>query len=132
MKRRDVMPPADLLKDLLELVRSAAREGVAEALQTQAPVAPKTVIPLINKKDLAHALGVSIASVDRLSRDGRIPWVPVGDVRRFDLEAVRQALRAQAPGPVKADGPPTPSSASACDDAPIPGVRLLSRNGGSR
>jgi hypothetical protein len=126
------MPPADPLKYLLELVRSAAREGVVEALQTQAPVAPKTVIPLINKKDLAHALSVSIASVDRLSRDGRIPWVPVGDVRRFDLEAVRQALRAQAPGPVKAEDPPPPSPASQFDEAPIPGVRLLSRNGGPK
>lgn len=128
------MPPADPLNDLLELVRTAARDGVVEALQTQGPAAPKAVTPLIDKKTLAHALSVSIASIDRLCRDDRIPYVVVGDVRRFDLEAVREALRASAPGPVKVERPaPTaPGATPRADEAPIPGVRLLSRNSGAR
>jgi excisionase family DNA binding protein len=128
------MPPADPLKDLLELVRTAARDGVAEALQTQGPAAPKTVAPLIDKKTLAHALSVSLATIDRLCRDERIPFVQVGDVRRFDLEAVRGKLPASAPGPLKVErpAPPAQSATARAEEAPIPGVRLLSRKSGSR
>jgi excisionase family DNA binding protein len=128
------MPPADPLKDLLELVRTAARDGVVEGLQAHAPAAPKAVTPLIDKKTVAHALSVSIATIDRLCRDERIPFVQVGDVRRFDLEAVREALWASAPGPVKVErpAPPAQSATARAEEAPIPGVRLLSRNGGSR
>jgi hypothetical protein len=128
------MPPADPLNDLLQLVRSAAREGVVEALQAQVPVAPRAVAPLVDKRMLAHALGVSIPSVDRLCRSQRIPYVLVGEVRRFDLEAVREALRASAPGPVKVErpSPPAPACAPCSEELPIPGVRLLSRHGGSR
>jgi hypothetical protein len=94
------------------------------------------VTPLVDKRMLAHALGVSIPSIDRLCRSQRIPYVLVGEVRRFDLEAVREALRASAPGPVKAERPsppaPAPAPARCSEEAPIPGVRLLSRQGGSR
>jgi hypothetical protein len=124
------MPLADPLKDLLELVRTAARDGVVEALQTRVASGPKPIAPLLDKRSLANALSVSIASIDRLCRDQRIPYVLVGDVRRFDLEAVCEALRTHAPGPVKADAPPAPSPpAMRLEDAPVPGVRLLSRNG---
>jgi excisionase family DNA binding protein len=127
------MPPANPLNDLLELVRSAAREGVVEALRAQGPVAPKAVTPLVDKRMLAHALGVSIPSIDRLCRSQRIPYVLVGELRRFDLEAVREALRASAPGPLKVEHSPAPPAAAPCsEEVPIPGVRLLSRHGGSR
>jgi len=128
------MPPADPLNDLLELVRSAAREGVVEGLRAQGPVAPRAVTPLVDKRMLAHALGVSIPSIDRLCRSQRIPYVLVGEVRRFDLEAVREALRASAPGPVNAErpSPPAPAPAPCSEEVPIPGVRLLSRHAGSR
>lgn len=106
------------------------RDGVVEALQTRVASGPKPIAPLLDKRSLANALSVSIASIDRLCRDQRIPYVLVGDVRRFDLEAVCEALRTHAPGPVKADAPPAPSPpAMRLEDAPVPGVRLLSRNG---
>jgi excisionase family DNA binding protein len=118
------MPPADPLKDLLELVRSAAREGVVEALQTQASAAPKALTPLLDKRALAHALGVSTAKIDRLVRSGEIQYVLVGEVRRFDLDAVRVALEARRQERDRARGS-TPELARA------PGlpsdVRLLSR-----
>jgi hypothetical protein len=127
------MPPANPLNDLLELVRSAAREGVVEALRAQAPVGPRAPTPLVDKRMLAHALGVSIPSIDRLCRNQRIPYVLVGEVRRFDLEAVREALRAPAPGAVKVEhSPPPPAAAPCSEQVPIPGVRLLSRHGGFR
>jgi excisionase family DNA binding protein len=116
------MAPPDPLKDLLELVRSAARDGVVDALQTQTPVASKAVTPLVDKRALAHALGVSTAKIDRLVKKKEIEYVLVGEVRRFDLDAVRVALEARqqerkhgktAPELARA---PTPSS-----------VRLLSR-----
>src|SRR5579864_6861004 len=53
----------------------------------------------IGQLDGAHALGVSTATIDRLCRDGRIPYVHVRDARRFELDAVRSALRTQSRGP---------------------------------
>ena len=118
------MPPADPLNDLLELVRSAAREGVVEALQTQTPAVPRPIAPLLDKRALAHALGVSTAKIDRLVRSGEIQYVLVGEVRRFDLEAVRAALEARRQERDRA-------RRSAPDLARVPGlpsdVRLLSR-----
>jgi hypothetical protein len=129
------MPAVNPLQDLLELVRSAAREGAVEALQTQAAAATKPMNPLIDKRTLAQALGVSMASIDRLCRDERIPFVLVGEVRRFDLEAVRQALPARAPGPVQSEParpPPAAAPISPSLEIPIAGVKLLSRGGRSR
>jgi len=120
------MPSADPLKDLLELVRSAARDGVVEALQTKAPAPPNSVTPppLLDKRALAHAMGVSTAKIDRLVRSGEIQYVLVGEVRRFDLEAVRAALEARRQERDRA-------RRSAPDLARVPGlpsdVRLLSR-----
>jgi hypothetical protein len=119
------MTAADPLNALLELVRAAAREGTTEALMLR-PEAPSTAppLPLLDKRALAHALGVSTASVDRLCRQGRIPFVLVGEVRRFDLEAVRIALRAHHENATQAArGGPDLTRAS----PPMPGVRLLSR-----
>jgi len=118
------MPPADPLKDLLDLVRSAAREGVVEALQTQASATHKAPTPLLDKRALAHALGVSTAKIDRLVRSGEIQYVLVGEVRRFDLDAVRVALEARRQERDRARG-------SAPELARAPGlpsdIRLLSR-----
>ena len=87
----------DPVTSLLDLVRTAAREGATQALASPGGDAGTTTAPLVDKRTLAHALGVSTASVDRLCREGRIPFVLVGEVRRFDLDAVRAALEARAP-----------------------------------
>lgn len=92
--------------------RVAAR--VIERLGERA-TAPTSVAPLLSKQQLAAQLGISPAGVDRLVRDAKIPFVRVGDVKRFDFAAVRSALEvAQAPA----------SSVDVVREAP---VRLLSR-----
>jgi excisionase family DNA binding protein len=101
------------------MVRTAAREGAEEALASQAT--PAASESLIDKRSLAHGLGVSPATVDRLCRDGRIPFVRVGDVRRFDLVAVRAALAETSTA--KSSAPPT----SILGHAGLAGVRLRSR-----
>jgi excisionase family DNA binding protein len=114
-------PPTSPLAALLDMVRTAAREGAEEALASHAPTTPAPSGSLIDKRSLAHALGVSPATVDRLCRDGRVPFVRVGDVRRFDLAAVRTALGETSA--TKSSAPPT----SALRQAGVAGVRLLSR-----
>lgn len=74
---------------------------------------PAITARLLCKSELAAALGVSIATIDR---DQAIPFVIVGDSRRYDLAAVLAAL-AEKSTPVKAPA------------APPAGVRLLSRGG---
>jgi excisionase family DNA binding protein len=115
-------PATDPLATFLAMVRAAAREGAQEALASHGATAPATSPTLIDKRGLAHALGVSPATVDRLCRSGRMPFVVVGEVRRFDLLAVRAALT-EGHGSHAASPPP----ASAPSQAPIAGVRLLSR-----
>jgi hypothetical protein len=96
------MPPSYLLSALLDLVRAAAREHSAQALDQRDAPATRSAPPLVDKRALAHPLGASRATVDRLCPQRRIPYVHAGDVRRFDVETVRAALRATGPGPVNA------------------------------
>jgi hypothetical protein len=119
-------PNLDPLSALLELVRQAARQGVADALSTTSGGAHSPTSPLVDKRGLAHALGVSTASVDRLCRSGRIPFVTVGEVKRFDLEAVRTVLTAPSPDTAS----PLEITPSAAAPSTPSGFRLLSR--GSR
>jgi excisionase family DNA binding protein len=108
----------DLVSALLDLVRQAAREGAAQALGThcsrESPDPGAGASVLLDKRALAHALGVSTATVDRLCRANRIPFVRVRDARRFDLAAVREALAVppRQPSPSRlALAPPTPCTA---------------------
>ena len=75
----------------------------------------------MDKRELARLLGVSGATVDRLVRANRIPFVPVGDVKRFDIAAVRAALETRDAEP-SSDRPALPTST-----ADVGGVRRLSR-----
>jgi hypothetical protein len=90
------MPPIDLLSALLDLVRAAAHEDSAQALDQRDASATRSAPPHVNRRALAHALGVSTTTVDRPCRQGCIPYVHMGDVLRFDVETVRAALRATA------------------------------------
>ena len=96
------MPPSNLLSALLDLVRAVAREHSTQVLDHRDAPATRSSPPLVDKRALAHALGASSATVDRLRRQRRIPYVHVGDVRPFDVETVRAALRATGPDPVNA------------------------------
>jgi len=116
--------PSDPLAQLLELVCCAAREGVEQALSAQKADVPAARAALSAKSVLAHSLGVSPATIDRLSRAGRIPFVYVGDARRFDVAAVIAKLKEGG----------VPEGATTLETRPLkqlrePGVRLLSRKG---
>jgi excisionase family DNA binding protein len=113
---------ATLLEQLREEVRRAVRAGVDDALASRPEGPQEAPQRLVDKRSLAQALAVSPATIDRLCRDGRIPFVRVGDVRRFDPLAVRQAL-----GEAKASAPGEPATRSPL--VPLTGVRLLSRAG---
>ena len=108
---------------LFDLIREAAREGVAQALSTHGAREPANDgDTLLNKRALAHALGVSTATIDRLCRAKRIPFVIVGDARRFDLASVRAALATTPASPDSKRLPPGES-------ATLHGVKLLTRGG---
>ncbi len=117
--------PGDPLAALLDLVRTDARQGTAEALAFHSEDLRNVRQPLLDKRALAHALGVSTATVDRLCRQGRMPFVIVGEVRRFDLEVVRAALGGRT------EGAPVPSDRTASERAQrrpaLNTVRCLSR-----
>jgi excisionase family DNA binding protein len=108
---------AGALQVFVDMVAARVVEKLAPMLAEPSAAPPPR--PLLTKSELANALRVSTATVDRRLREKRIPFVPVGDVKRFDLEAVRAAL------------PEVPASAPAA--APVQGslsgVRLLSRRG---
>ncbi len=114
----------DPFAPLFDLIREAAREGAAEALGAPRAREPAMVSDtLLDKRALAHALGVSTATVDRLCRARRIPFVIVGDVRRFDLASVRAAL-------IAASANAEPKAAAAPELAGLRGIKLLTRGGG--
>ena len=110
----------DPLTALLGLVRDAAREGAEKAL-VEDRIALPLLGPLVDKRALGHALGISPTTVDRLCRDGQIPFIRVGDVRRFDIVAVRAALQESR------RGEESTAPARAAGQVLVPGVRLLSR-----
>ncbi len=90
------------------LVSRISDEVSAKLSAVSLPNLKKGASPLLSKQELATALGVSPASIDRLCRDGKIPYQLVGEARRFDLEEVRASLpkvevhqSPAKPGPVK-------------------------------
>lgn len=113
--------PADVLAGLLALVRDAAREGTAQALAAHAPPAPLTT-PLVDRRELARVLGVSAATVTRLTAEG-LSCTYVGDSPRYSLHEVRAWLAARGRQGTKA----APSRRET-----IAGVRLLSRGANAR
>jgi len=112
---------SDPLAALLDMIRKAAFEGATEALAAQRLAVPPSSRPLVDKRELAHELRVSPATIDRLCRTGRIPFVRVGEVRRFDCAAVRVALEESGASP-HSTVPTAPRS-----KVQVSGVRLLSR-----
>ncbi len=98
--------------ELEALVHAAVVAALAAT--TSAASAPA----LVTKQAAAGALGISTGTLDRLVRAGRVPFVKVGDVRRFDLAAVRASLVAIEARTGSAEQPKR---------AAVTGVRLLSR-----
>ena len=113
--------------DALEAQARALRAQAAalEAATTSAPPAPvASMSPLLDKRELARQLGVSVATIDRLDREGQ-PFLRVGDAKRYDLAAVHAWHRERSVPAAQAAPPHAPAS------LPEPsGVRLLSRRRG--
>jgi hypothetical protein len=76
------MAAADPLKDLLELVRTAAREGVVEGLRMERAAEVEPIAPLLDKRAIAQALRSRwqrwIDCVDRIAFP-LFPWAMSGD-----------------------------------------------------
>ncbi len=111
----------DMLADVI------ARRVVDELrpLLTSAREPSPAVPALLDKQALAHALDKSTASIDRLVRDGAIPFVRVGDVRRFDLAAVLAALQVV---PATTEKPQPARTRSSPPTTGLAGVHLLTRS----
>jgi hypothetical protein len=91
---QNVRPPsapinaAELVQALLVIALvPVVRQAVAEALAQQSATAPPAPAPLVSRHELARALSVSLATVDRLDREGQ-PYVRIGDAKRYDVAAV--------------------------------------------
>lgn len=94
----------------------ALLDSVEPTYPSPASIAPAS---LIDKRELARALNVSVATVDRLDREGQ-PFLRIGDAKRYDLASVLAWHRER---PVQLADQPASSA------VPIPesGVRRLSR-----
>jgi excisionase family DNA binding protein len=115
---------AALLRAQAHALRAQADaiDAQARVLEANVPVGPSVAepAPLLSKQQLASALGVSTATIDRLCRESAIPFLTVGDSRRFELMAVREALSTS-----KAREPP--SSDRRALEVSGSGVRRLTR-----
>jgi predicted DNA-binding transcriptional regulator AlpA len=108
----------DVLLDAVTMPPDGPPEGIA------IPASPQVPAPLIDKRELARLLSVSRATIDRLVRDG-LPYLPVGDVKRFDVAECRAWLvNRDKPLPPDPAVPPPASGPRGVDQG---GVRLLSR-----
>ena len=74
-------------------------------LDARRDAAPTSTPALLSKQEMATHLGVSTVTLDRLTREGRIPYTRVGDCRRYDRDQVRAALDAAAQAPATTTEP---------------------------
>lgn len=75
--------------ELRQLVRTEVAAAIGDA--QQAP-------PLLQRAELAQALGVSMPTLDRLRRESGFPELLVGDAPRFERAAVLAWLRRRSEG----------------------------------
>jgi len=94
-------------------LRAIVREALSEALGQR----PAAASRLLTKADVARELACSVATIDRMTRDG-MPAVTVGRTRRFDVAACRAWLDGRS------DRRTAPRDADDTDAGP---VRLISR-----
>lgn len=61
-------------------------------------------VQIVDAEELAKVLRASIATIERKTRDGSIPSFKVGDLRRYQLDVVLEALQKPRPaGEAKAN-----------------------------
>ena len=115
---------SDIIEELIQLVREAAREGAAMALAAHVAPAIEAPSALLTKVGLATHLGVSPATIDRYVRAGVVPCITLGPdgPRRFHLPDVLAALAAR-------ESDALPMARPTKQTEPLAGVRLLGRGG---
>ena len=64
-------------------------------------IAPAPADALLTAEELAHALRVSRSWVYEAARNGTIPVLRIGALKRFELEAVKAHLRGNAEPPAR-------------------------------
>lgn len=115
-----------LVAELLDAILPAL---AAPARPDPAPTPTAAPAPLVDKREIARLLRVSIATVDRHDREGQ-PHLYIGDVKRYDASAV-MAWHRERSAQVSARAAPSalPSSSSSEEHDPlrVSGVRLLTR-----
>ena len=111
-----------------------ALEAVARDLDVapETPSAPASTPQLHSRQDTARALSVSLATLDRLDKDGQ-PHFRIGDAKKYDLVAVIAWHRARTEAEPRTSArlgttPAAPSSDSGPITAPS-GVRRVSVGG---
>jgi hypothetical protein len=98
-------PLAGLLDALVDRLAPRVAALVVEQMREAAKAdAPPLPTGLVDRRDAARALGISIATLDRLARDGA-PVRRVGARRRFDLDELRAWLEARGRRPAAATRP---------------------------
>ena len=112
-----------ILNQLAPVVALWVQQMIRESMAQLQPV--PCAEPLLDKRTLAHQLNVSLATIDRLDRDGQ-PFIRVGDAKRYELTAVLDWHRART----AKDAPPSlPASQPDVDECEI---RRVSTGGGKR
>lgn len=83
-------PVAALLLEALRdpEVRAELRAIAAEMSATHAPVPIKSAARLVDRKQCAFELGISVAALDRLRGEPGFPGLAIGQAPRFDVERV--------------------------------------------
>jgi len=92
-ERNTPQAPADPLHAAEELRAELIAERVAMKILAHLP---KPARRLLNRQELARELGVSATTVDRLTAAGKLPFVTIGDAKRFELERCIEASRLMA------------------------------------
>ena len=103
--------------DLEAMIDRAVARAIAA--HTSATFAPSAV--LLARSGLALALGCSVATIDRMDREG-MPHTIVGRTRRYDLASVRAWLNTRQERAI----PPTTTTAEVVT---LAGCRRVSRGG---
>jgi hypothetical protein len=88
---------AVLVDAVAERLAPAVAALVVERMQAMAS-AVEAPVGLVDRRDAARAVGVSVATLDRLARDGA-PVHRVGARRRFDVVELRAWLEARGRRP---------------------------------
>jgi len=79
----------------LDALTDAIAEKTAARLRADLPTAPTG---LLTKRQIAGAIGVSVATIDRFDREGA-PFERVGASKRYDLEIYRAWVAARGAKP---------------------------------